>query len=276
MPAIIAVVVIAIAVALFCIKMSNDIVRASNRCDNAWDQINAQLKRRADLIPNLVETVKGYAAHERGTLDEVISARANVMDAKTPEAKMAAENALTGTLKSLFAVAEAYPDLKANANFQQLQNQLADTEDKISYMRQSYNDTVMKYNTAIAAMMSLVNEFYAAGGCTREELRTLILLLSPVAPHICEEMWEQMGFGSGLAREPWPTYDEKAMKRTEVEIGVQVNGKVRGRIMVSPDMTREQAEKELPQRADIQQIVGGKAIAKVIFVPGRLCNLIVK
>ena len=134
----------------------------------------------------------------------------------------------------------------------------------------------MKYNTAIAAMMSLVNEFYAAGGCTREELRTLILLLSPVAPHICEEMWEQMGFGSGLAREPWPTYDEKAMKRTEVEIGVQVNGKVRGRIMVSPDMTREQAEKELPQRADIQQIVGGKAIAKVIFVPGRLCNLIVK
>ena len=125
-------------------------------------------------------------------------------------------------------------------------------------------------------MMSLVNEFYAAGGCTREELRTLILLLSPVAPHICEEMWEQMGFGSGLAREPWPTYDEKAMKRTEVEIGVQVNGKVRGRIMVSPDMTREQAEKELPQRADIQQIVGGKAIAKVIFVPGRLCNLIVK
>ena len=73
----------------------------------------------------------------------------------------------------------------------------------------------MKYNTAIAAMMSLVNEFYAAGGCTREELRTLILLLSPVAPHICEEMWEQMGFGSGLAREPWPTYDEKAMKRTE-------------------------------------------------------------
>ena len=134
----------------------------------------------------------------------------------------------------------------------------------------------MKYNTAIAAMMSLVNEFYAAGGCTREELRTLILLLSPVAPHICEEMWEQMDFGSGLAREPWPTYDEKAMKRTEVEIGVQVNGKVRGRIMVSPDMTREQAEKELPQRADIQQIVGGKAIAKVIFVPGRLCNLIVK
>ena len=89
-------------------------------------------------------------------------------------------------------------------------------------------------------------------------------------------MWEQMDFGSGLAREPWPTYDEKAMKRAEVEIGVQVNGKVRGRIMVSPDMTREQAETELPQRADVQQIVGGKPIAKVIFVPGRLCNLIVK
>ena len=99
-----------------------------------------------------------------------------------------------------------------------------------------------------------------------------------MAPHICEEMWRaDAALAAGTVRaSPGPRYDEKAMKRTEVEIGVQVNGKVRGRIMVSPDMTREQAEKELPQRADIQQIVGGKAIAKVIFVPGRLCNLIVK
>lgn len=144
---IIAVVIVILVVAA--IALYNNLVKLRNMVDNAWAQVDVQLQRRLDLIPNLVETVKGYAAHERGTLDEVISARANVMDAKTPEAKMAAENALTGTLKSLFAVAEAYPDLKANANFQQLQNQLADTEDKISYMRQSYNDTVMKYNTAI-------------------------------------------------------------------------------------------------------------------------------
>lgn len=144
---IIAVVIVILVVAA--IALYNNLVKLRNMVDNAWAQVDVQLQRRLDLIPNLVETVKGYAAHERGTLDEVISARANVMDAKTPKAKMAAENALTGTLKSLFAVAEAYPDLKANANFQQLQNQLADTEDKISYMRQSYNDTVMKYNTAI-------------------------------------------------------------------------------------------------------------------------------
>ncbi len=144
---IIAVVIVILVVAA--IALYNNLVKLRNMVDNAWAQVDVQLQRRLDLIPNLVETVKGYAAHERGTLDEVISARANVMDAKTPEAKMAAENALTGTLKSLFAVAEAYPDLKANVNFQQLQNQLADTEDKISYMRQSYNDTVMKYNTAI-------------------------------------------------------------------------------------------------------------------------------
>lgn len=125
-------------------------------------------------------------------------------------------------------------------------------------------------------MRSLVNEFYAAGGCTREELRTLILLLSPVAPaHLrgdvgADGIWQRPGTRA-LAH-----LRRKAMKRTEVEIGVQVNGKVRGRIMVSPDMTREQAETELPQRSDVQQIVGGKAIVKVIFVPGRLCNLIVK
>ena len=134
----------------------------------------------------------------------------------------------------------------------------------------------MRPNTAIAKLIVLNNHLTGLKAVPRAAVEPLILMLAPIAPHICEEMWEQMGFGSGLAREPWPTYDEKAMKRTEVEIGVQVNGKVRGRIMVSPDMTREQAEKELPQRADIQQIVGGKAIAKVIFVPGRLCNLIVK
>ena len=134
----------------------------------------------------------------------------------------------------------------------------------------------MKYNTAIAAMMSLVNEFYAKNGCTRDELRTLILLLSPVAPHICEEMWEEMGFGTELAFEPWPQYDEEAMKRHEVEIALQIAGKVKSHIMVPTDMTREQAEKELPSHPEVQRLVGDKQIVKLIFVPGRLCNLILK
>ena len=134
----------------------------------------------------------------------------------------------------------------------------------------------MKYNTAIAAMMSLVNEFYARNGCTRDELRTLILLLSPVAPHICEEMWEEMGFGTELAFEPWPQYDEEAMKRHEVEIALQIAGKVKSHIMVPTDMTREQAEKELPSHPEVQRLVGDKQIVKLIFVPGRLCNLILK
>ena len=143
---IIAVIVI-IVVAV--VALYNNLVKLRNRVDNAWAQVDVQMQRRQDLIPNLVETVKGYAAHESGTLSAVTEARAAVTQAATPQAKMAAENVLTGALKSLFAVAEAYPDLKANANFQQLQAQLADTEDKISYMRQSYNDTVMAYNTAI-------------------------------------------------------------------------------------------------------------------------------
>ena len=134
----------------------------------------------------------------------------------------------------------------------------------------------MKYNTAIAQMMTLVNEFYAADGCTRDELKTLLLLLYPVAPHICEEMWEMMGYGSGMTFEPWPKYDEEAMKRSEVEIAIQINGKVRGRIMIDPDMTREQAAKDLPVHPQVMALVGEKTIVKMIFVPGRLCNIIVK
>ena len=144
-------VIIAIIVVLVvaAIVMYNNLVKLRNMVDNAWAQIDVQLQRRLDLIPNLVETVKGYAAHESGTLEKVTAARAAVASATTPEDKMAADNMLTGTLKSLFAVSEAYPELKANQNFQQLQSQLSETEDKISYMRQSFNDTVMKYNTAI-------------------------------------------------------------------------------------------------------------------------------
>jgi LemA protein len=149
MEAIIAIVVVVVILAIVLIALYNNLVQLRNRVDNAWSQIDVQLQRRLDLIPNLVETVKGYAAHESGTLQKVTEARSAVCNATTPEQKMAADNFLSSTLKSLFAVSEAYPDLKANANFQQLQAEISATEDKISYMRQSYNDTVMKYNSAI-------------------------------------------------------------------------------------------------------------------------------
>ena len=151
---IIVAIVVVLAVAL--IVLYNNLVKLRNMVDNAWSQIDVQMQRRLDLIPNLVETVKGYAAHESGTLEKVTAARSAVSTASTPGEKMAADNILTGTLKSLFAVSEAYPDLKANANFQQLQSELSVTEDKISYMRQSYNDTVMKYNTAIQTFPAVV------------------------------------------------------------------------------------------------------------------------
>ena len=149
MIALIVVLIVIAILAIAVIVLYNNLVQLRNRVDNAWSQIDVQLQRRLDLIPNLVETVKGYASHERGTFEAVTQARNAVMTAPTPEAKMEADNVLTGTLKSLFAVAEAYPDLKANTNFQQLQAELTNTEDKISYMRQSYNDTVMTYNNAI-------------------------------------------------------------------------------------------------------------------------------
>lgn len=143
------IIVIVVVLVVAVIGLYNNLVKLRNMVDNAWAQIDVQLQRRLDLIPNLVETVKGYAAHESGTLEEVTKARTAVMNAPTPEGKMQADGILTGALKNLFAVAEAYPDLKANTNFQQLQAELSNTEDKISYMRQSFNDTVMKYNTAI-------------------------------------------------------------------------------------------------------------------------------
>lgn len=143
------IIAIVVVLAIAAVGLYNNLVKLRNMVDNAWAQIDVQLQRRLDLIPNLVETVKGYASHESGTLEKVTQARAAVASAGTPEEKMAADNALTGTLKTLFAVSEAYPDLKANTNFQDLQAQLAETEDKVSYMRQSFNDTVMKYNTAI-------------------------------------------------------------------------------------------------------------------------------
>ena len=149
MTALIVILVIVAVLVVAVIVIYNNLVKLKNRVGNAWTQISVQLQRRLDLIPNLVETVKGYAAHERQTLEAVTQARTAVMNAATPDEQQAADNFLSGTLKNLFAVAEQYPDLKANQNFMQLQREITETEDKISYMRQSYNDTVMTYNNAI-------------------------------------------------------------------------------------------------------------------------------
>lgn len=127
----------------------NGLVRARNRVDNAWGQVDVQLRRRYDLIPNLVETVKGYASHEKATFEAVVEARAASLAAGTVEGQAQAENLLTGALRQLFALAEAYPELKAAANFQSLQEELSDTESKIAISRQIYNDATLTYNNAV-------------------------------------------------------------------------------------------------------------------------------
>jgi LemA protein len=132
---------------LFLILLYNRLVLLKNRVQNAWHQIDVQLVRRADLVPNLVETVKGYASHERGVFEQVTQARSMLQAAGSVKEKADASNMLTSTLRSLFAVAEAYPDLKANQNFKALQEELSGIEQKIAYSRQFYNDTVMQYNT---------------------------------------------------------------------------------------------------------------------------------
>ena len=149
MRVLIVVIALVVLLALYVIVTYNGLVSLRNRIENAWAQIDVQLTRRYDLIPNLVETVKGYAAHERETLDAVIQARNAGMAAQSPHDKAAAENQITGALKSLFALSEAYPDLKANQNFAQLQEELTGTEGRIAYARQFYNDTVYRYNTKI-------------------------------------------------------------------------------------------------------------------------------
>jgi LemA protein len=131
---------------LIAVGMYNGLIQMRNRCDNAWSQVDVQLKRRYDLIPNLVETVKGYAKHEREVFQNVTDARSKAIGASTVKDQSAAENQLTGALKTLFAVAENYPDLKANQNFLMLQEELAGTESKIAYARQFYNDQVMTFN----------------------------------------------------------------------------------------------------------------------------------
>jgi LemA protein len=134
---------------LFAWSLYNGLVTMKTQIDEAWSQIDVQLKRRADLIPNLVESVKGYAKHEKSVFENVTKARSALMSAGTPEASAKANDMLTGALKSLFAVAEAYPELKANENFNQLQKELSDTEDKVAYARQFYNATVRDYNVKV-------------------------------------------------------------------------------------------------------------------------------
>lgn len=134
---------------LYLVVLYNGLVGLRNRIEGAWAQIDVQLKRRYDLIPNLVETVKGYATHERETLDSVTRARAAAESASGPAEQAAAENVLTGALRSLIAVSEAYPDLRASENFGQLQEELSATEGRIAYARQYYNDAVQRYNTKI-------------------------------------------------------------------------------------------------------------------------------
>lgn len=140
--------------ALFLVGTYNNLVTLKMRIQEALSGIDVQLKRRSDLIPNLVETVKGYAKHEREVFENVTKARSALMSASSLKEKAAADNQLSGALKSLFAVAEAYPQLQANSNFQELQRQLEDTEDKIAYSRQFYNSNVMDYNTKIMVFPS--------------------------------------------------------------------------------------------------------------------------
>ena len=145
---IILIVVMLLLIVIF-VAIYNGLVRMRNRIDNGWAQIETQLQRRYDLIPNLVETVKGYASHEKSVFENVAKARAGLLNAQGVEGKCEADNVLSGTLKTLFAVAENYPELKANENFRDLQMELTSTENKIAYARQFYNDAVMNLNTAI-------------------------------------------------------------------------------------------------------------------------------
>jgi LemA protein len=147
--------VVAILV-IWLVVLYNGLVKLRNRIENAWAQIDVQLKRRYDLIPNLVETVKGYAAHERQTLEAVIQARNMAVNATGVQDQAQAENILSGALKSLFALSEAYPDLKANQNFLNLQEELTGTEGRIAYARQFYNDSVLRYNTKIQTFPAVV------------------------------------------------------------------------------------------------------------------------
>jgi LemA protein len=156
-----------VAIAIWALSIYNRLVVLGQRVGQAFADIDVQLKQRHDLIPNLVETVKGYAAHERGTLDDVVKARNAAMSAQGPAQVSAAENQLSGALGRLIALSEAYPDLKANTNFQQLQSELSDIENKIAASRRFFNNSVQEYNTGIQQMPAAL--FAGAMGFTRRE-----------------------------------------------------------------------------------------------------------
>ena len=171
---------IIVIVAIWAVAIYNGLITLKNRVDEAWSDIDVQLKRRYDLIPNLVNTVKGYATHEKEVFEKVTQARSNAMGAGTTQGKAQAENMLSDTLKSLFAVAEAYPDLKANQNFLELQRELTDTEDKIQASRRFYNGNVRDFNTKIevfpnnifARIMKFVRrEFFEAAEGEKENVK---------------------------------------------------------------------------------------------------------
>jgi LemA protein len=154
--------IVIVALILWVAASYNGLVGKRNKVNNQWGQVDVQLKRRFDLIPNLVESVKGYATHEKSTFEAVTAARTQYVNAQTPADKMNANGEISGLIGRLFAVAESYPELKANVNFISLQNELAETENKISFARQFYNDTVMDYNNSVQMFPS--NIFAGAFG----------------------------------------------------------------------------------------------------------------
>jgi len=179
-----------VVLGLILVGMYNGLVRSRLRCREAWSGIDVQLKRRSSLIPNLIETVRGYAAHERETLENVTRARSMLDQAGTAQQAAQANNMLTQALRSLFAVAEAYPDLKANQNFLRLQEELSDTEEKIAYARQFYNRNVLSYNTSVHTFPTMfianmfgftAEEFFEAEEEARADVR-VSFVAPPAAP----------------------------------------------------------------------------------------------
>ena len=180
MTAALLVLAVVVAVLVVSVLIYNGLVRRRNQVDSAWSQMDVQRRRRYDLIPNLVETVKGYASHEQGTLEAVTEARARALNAHDPADQASAEIMLTGALKSLFVVAESYPDLRASQNFLELQQELSATADRAAYARQNYNDAVLTYNNAVTTVPQSVfaaifgfrtREYFQVGGEERGSVR---------------------------------------------------------------------------------------------------------
>ncbi len=162
-----------------------------------------------------------------------------------------------------------------------LQNEEGISDDMLVPIHQTIkkvteDDEAMKFNTAIAQMMTLVNQIYQKGSVTRGELKALLLILSPVSPHICEEIWERCGFGAPLHHQPWPTWDERYLVADAIEIAIQINGKVRGKMMTPSNMSKEDGLRQLPEKDEVKKLIGDRQIVKTVFVPGRLLNIVVK